>query len=42
LDILNKIFYLFVGLGSTVLIAGTIVFLALKTADFINKKDGKN
>jgi hypothetical protein len=42
MTLLKQILNLIFGLSVTVLVIGGIMFLALKSADFINKKDGEN
>ena len=42
MTLLKQILNLIFGLSVTVMIIGGLMFLALKGADFINKKDGEN
>lgn len=42
MSILQQVINLIFGLSVTVIVIGGIMFLALKGADFINKKDGEN
>lgn len=42
MSILQQIINLIFGLSVTVIVIGGIMFIALKGADFINKKDGQD
>ena len=42
MKLLHQILDLIFGLSITVIVIGGLMFLALKGADFINKKDGEN
>ena len=42
MSIQQQVINLIFGLSVTVIVIGGIMFLALKGADFINKKDGEN
>lgn len=42
MTLLKQTLNLIFGLSVTVLVIGGIMFLALKGADFLNKKDGEN
>lgn len=42
MTLLKQILNLVFGLSVTVLVISCLMFLALKGADFINKKDGEN
>jgi uncharacterized membrane protein YuzA (DUF378 family) len=42
MNLLNKIFYLILGLSSLTLIVSVLLFLAYKGADYLNKNNEKN